>query len=129
MSEPLWLSQPGVVAMHQEQLARFGGPQGLRDVGMLVSALGRPRNKWTYEDADLISCAAAYAFDLARNHPFVDGNKRIAFIAMGAFLEKNGVRFECDQAQAITAIVELAAGNLSEDGLEAWIRDTLKRAK
>jgi death-on-curing protein len=126
MSEPLWLTERGVIALHQEQLSRFGGPTGLRDPGLLTSALDRPRNKWAYEEADLIACAAAYAYGLAKNHPFVDGNKRIAFLAMALFLEKNGIRFECGQAEVVTAIIDLAAGKVDEDGLARWIRDVIE---
>lgn len=126
MNEPLWLTEAGVIALHQEQLARFGGPPGLRDAGLLSSALNRPRNKWAYEGADLVGCAAAYAFGLARNHPFIDGNKRIAFLAMAGFLEKNGTRFEANHGEAIAAVLELAAGNLSEEALERWIRDVVE---
>lgn len=129
MTEPIWLPERLIIAAHSEQLAKFGGPEGLRDAGMLASALGRPRNKWAYEKADLIGCAAAYAFGLARNHPFVDGNKRIAFMSITIFLELNGILFKPDKLEALVAIVDLAAGKINEDGLEAWIRDTLKKAE
>src|ERR1700742_1605844 len=92
--EPNWLSFEQVLAMHSRQLRRFGGALGLRDEGMLRSALERPINKWQYEQSDMAELAAAYAFGLAKNHAFVDGNKRIAFMAMMTFLLKNGVAFE-----------------------------------
>ena len=121
--EPLWITYEQAVAIHGEQLRRFGGASGLRDEGMLRSALERPVNKWTYEQAPLAELAAAYAFGLAKNHAFVDGNKRIAFMAMITFLHKNGVPFEPDPAQATVIILALAAGEVSEESLTRWIRD------
>ena len=98
--EPLWISLDQAIAMHARQLRRFGGAPGLRDEGMLHSALERPVNRWQYEQADLAELAAAYAFGLAKNHAFVDGNKRIAFMAMMVFLHRNGVPFSPEPAQA-----------------------------
>ena len=121
--EPAWVSYDQAVAVHSRQLRRFGGAPGLRDDGMLRSALERPINKWQYEQAELPELAAAYAFGLAKNHAFVDGNKRIAFMSMMAFLRKNGVMFRPDQAQATTIILALAAGEVSEDSLARWIGD------
>jgi death-on-curing protein len=123
--EPRWLTREEVVALHEKQLARFGGPSGIRELGLLESALDRPRNKWAYEGADLALLAAAYAYGIARNHPFVDGNKRAAFVAMMLFLRLNGVFFRPSQAEATQAMLELAAGNISEDGFARWIRDRL----
>ncbi len=123
MSEPLWLTQEQVIVAHEKQLRKHGGPPGLRDAGMLDSALGRPQNKFAYGETDLAALAAAYAYGLARNHAFVDGNKRIAFIAMVVFLRKNGIAFAPDPAHATAIILELAAGNVSEDSLARWIRD------
>src|SRR5687767_14811843 len=114
-SEPKWLTYEQVVAIHSRQLRRFGGAPGLRDQGMLQSVLQRPFNKWQYEQAELPELAAAYAFGLAKNHTFVDGNKRIAFTAMVLFLRKNGVSFSPDQAQATKIILSLAAGAVSEE--------------
>jgi death-on-curing protein len=121
--EPGWVTYEQVIAIHSRQLRRFGGAPGLRDEGMLRSALERPRNKWHYEQTSLAELAAAYAFGLAKNHAFVDGNKRIAFMTMMVFLRKNGVRFSPDQAQATTIIVALAAGEVSEESLARWLRD------
>ena len=120
---PVWLTVEEVKALHERQLQRFGGPAGLRDPGALESALGRARNKWEYEGGDLALMAAAHAFGIARNHPFVDGNKRAAFVAMMLFLRKNGVRFAPPQAEATRIIIDLAAGEVSEDSLARWIRD------
>jgi death-on-curing protein len=121
--EPSWLTYDQILAVHSQLLRRFGGAPGLRDEGMLRSALQRPVSKWHYEQADLASLAAAYAFGLAKNHAFADGNKRIAFMAMMLFLRKNGVRFAPDQAQATTITIGLAAGEVSEQSLARWILD------
>lgn len=123
MSEPRWITKSQAIRIHAEQLAIFGGPAGLRDEGLLESALGRPQNKWTYGESDLAALAAAYAFGLARNHPFVDGNKRAAFMVMMTFLRKNGVQFAPVEGVATEAMIALAAGEIDEDGLTRWIRD------
>lgn len=120
---PKWLTYDQVIAIHSRQLRRFGGATGLRDEGLLRSAIERPINKWHYEQAELPELAAAYAFGLAKNHAFVDGNKRMAFMSMMTFLWKNGVRFAPDQAQATKIIMSLAAGEVSEESLARWIRD------
>lgn len=123
--EPLWITYEQAIAIHSRQLRRFGGAPGLRDEGMLQSALDRPINKWRYEQAPIDELAAAYAFGLAKNHAFVDGNKRIAFMALMVFLHKNGVTFSPDPAEATTIILSLAAGEVSEQSLVRWIRDNL----
>ena len=125
MSEPRWLGLAEVIAAHDKQLVRFGGPSGIRNHSALEAALGRPINKYQYEQADLATCAAAYAFGLARNHAFVDGGKRAAFVAMVLFLRLNGVPFNPDKAQALVIIQDLAAGLVDESGLTRWIRDSL----
>lgn len=117
-----------VVATHSRQLRRFGGAPGLRDEGMLLSALERPINKWQYEQPDLAALAAAYAFGLAKNHAFVDGNKRAAFLTMVVFLRKNNVRFAPDQAHATAIMISLAAGEVSEQSLARWIRNSWPNA-
>jgi len=113
----VWLSADLVKAIHDTQLAMFGGPGGMRDEGALESALGRPKNRWAYEGADLPDLAAAYAFGIARNHPFVDGNKRAALLAIVTFLGLNGVDFVADEAEATLIIRGLAAGEVDEAGL------------
>lgn len=123
LQEPLWVTYDQAIAIHARQLRRFGGAPGLRDEGMLRSALERPVNKWSYEQASLPELAAADAFGLAKNHAFVDGNKRIAFMALMVFLRGNGVAFAPDPAEATAMILSLAAGEVSEASLTRWIRD------
>jgi death-on-curing protein len=123
VSEPKWFTYEQAIAAHSLQLRRYGGAPGLRDEGALRSALERPVNKWHYESADLPELAAAYAFGLAKNHAFVDGNKRIAFIAIVAFPRKSGIAFRPDQAQSTAIILAVAAGEVSEESLARWIRD------
>ncbi|MGI8852349.1 MAG: type II toxin-antitoxin system death-on-curing family toxin [Methyloceanibacter sp.] len=123
MKEPDWITYEQAVAAHSLQLRRYGGAAGLRDEGALHSALERPVNKWHYDKAELAELAAAYAFGIAKNHAFVDGNKRIAFIALVAFLRKNGVVFKPGQGQSTAIILAVAAGEVSERSLARWIRD------
>jgi death on curing protein len=122
--EPLWVTFDQAIAIHAKQLRRFGGAPGLRDEGMLRSALQRPIDKWSYEQAPLAELAAAYAFRFAKIHAFVDGNKRMAFMAMMTFLIKNGVPFAPDPAQSTAMILSLAAGEVSEESLTRWIKDS-----
>lgn len=123
MSEPQWLDLNIVLDMHAEQLALFGGADGIRDAGLLESALGRPLNKFAYGESDLRVLAAAYAFGIARNHPFVDGNKRAAFGSLIVFLGLNGIEFDVPPEQATAMILSLAAGEVSEDSLARWVID------
>jgi death-on-curing protein len=123
VTEPVWLSTDLVISVHEEQLGRFGGPPGIRDQGPLESALGRPRHKYAYGTEDLATLAAAYAFGLARNHPFADGNKRIAFLAMVTFLGLNDIEFVVPESEAVVMMLAVAAGEVSEEGLARWIRD------
>ena len=121
--EPRWLTRAMVVALHEESLALFGGHGGVRDEGLLESALARPRNLLGYEpDADLVRLAAAYGFGLAHNHPFTDGNKRVAVLAVAVFLAINGMDFDPDEVDEVRTILALAAGELDEAALTAWIR-------
>jgi death-on-curing protein len=126
--EPIWLSTDLVLAIHDEQLGQFGGPPGLRDQGLLESALARPVNKYAYGSDDLTALAAAYGFGLARNHAFVDGNKRIAFLAMVTFLGLNDIDFVVPEAEAVVIMLAVAAGEVDEDGLARWIRDNWPEA-
>ncbi len=125
MSEPEWLDLEIVLDIHAEQLALFGGGDGLRDGGLLESALARPQNKYAYGEDSLAALAAAYAFGIARNHPFIDGNKRTAFGSLVVFLGLNGIDFDVPQESATAMILALAGGEISEEGLTHWIRDSL----
>jgi len=117
-----WINRQALVLLHDESLAIHGGVAGLRDEGLFESALARPQNLAAYGSPDVFECAAAYAFGLARNHPFVDGNKRAAFLASGVFLRINGYRLNVSQAEAVEAVLSLAAGDLSESAYAAWLR-------
>jgi death-on-curing protein len=125
VSEPEWLDLELILKFHAEQLALFGGPDGVRDTGLLESALARPQNKFAYGETDRASLAAAYAFGIARNHPFVDGNKRTAFAAMIVFLGLNGIDFDADPPEATAVILAFAAGEVDEAGLTRWITDNM----
>jgi death-on-curing protein len=129
MNEPEWLDLQLVIAIHDEQLAVHGGAGGIRDLAMLESALDRPRNKWAYEKAELPELAAAYGFGVAKNHPFVDGNKRTSLLAIYTFLGVNGVDFIVPEADAAAIIFSLAAGEVSEESLTRWIRDNWPKSK
>jgi death-on-curing protein len=128
VTEPEWLDTDIVLDIHAEQLALFGGGDGIRDLGLLESALARPLNKFAYGETDLAALAAAYAFGIARNHPFVDGNKRAAFGSMIVFLGLNGIDLDVPPEDATAIILALAAGDVEEDGLARWIRDNWPKA-
>jgi death-on-curing protein len=120
---PTWLDRRAVLLLHDESLAMFGGAPGLRDEGLLDSALGRPINQYQYDSVhDLASLAAAYGYGIAKNHAFIDGNKRSAFLAIGVFLRINGRRLVVGQVEAIRTILALADGTLDERQLADWIR-------
>lgn len=118
----IWIATTVAEAAHGEQLAEHGGPIGVRDPGALDSAMARPRNLALYGEPDLAALAAAYGFGIARNHPFVDGNKRTAAVVMETFLMLNGAALEASDAELVVAIQALAAGELSEDELADWLR-------
>jgi death-on-curing protein len=123
MKEPLWLTRLVVEAVHFDQIREHGGLHGLRDEGLLESALARSQHKWTYKRRpDLASLAAAYGYGLVRNHPFRDGNKRIAFLAMVVFLGLNGFDLDADEMDIVTAMVTAADGKLSKRQLAEWVR-------
>lgn len=126
--EPLWLSRIAVEALHHDQLQEHGGLPGLRDENALESALARPRQRWAYEpESGLASLAAAYAFGLARSHPFNDGNKRIAFLAMAVFLGINDVELDIAEEEVVAVMLDLARGDLGEQALADWLRRHLGR--
>lgn len=126
MTEPEWLWVEIMLDVHAEQLALFGGSDGVRDPGLLESALARPINKFAYGETDLASLAAAYAFGIARNHPFFDGNKRVAFASILVFLGLNGFDLDVAPEEATAVILSLAAGEIEEDVLARWIGDNLR---
>jgi death-on-curing protein len=126
MSGPRWIDKRALLLLHDESLAEHGGASGLRDEGLLDSALARPVNLAAYGDPDIADLAAAYAYGLAKNHPFVDGNKRAAFLGAGLFLALNGKRLAASQADATVAVFGLAAGELTEEEFAHWIRDHAK---
>ena len=127
MDEPIWLSRQVVEIIHLEQIAEHGGRGGLRDEAVLESALARPRQSFTYDaDPTLPQLAAALCIGLARNHPFIDGNKRVALLAMYTFLELNRLVLEADELEAAEVIESLAAGKLDEDALAAWVGDHVR---
>jgi|SRR3984893_808454 len=128
MREPEWLDINIMLDVHAEQLALFGGPDGVRDLGLLESALARPVNKYAYGETDLPSLAAAYGFGIAKNHPFVDGNKRAAFAAIVVFLGLNGIDFMVPPESATAMVLALAAGEVSEASLARWIGDNWPKA-
>ena len=122
---PRWVGEQTALALHDRQLAEHGGPSGLRDAGMFASAMARSVNQWSYGEDDLCALAAAYAFGLARNHPFSDGNKRTAWVTARLFLRKNGLALSFDELDAIRTVERLAAGELSEDELADWFHQHL----
>lgn len=122
MAEPVWIARQALELLHARSLQQFGGPAGLRDDGMLESALARPQHQYHYGRVDLAGLATAYAFGLARKHPFVDGNKRAAYLASVLFLRLNGLDLQAETTESVAAILALAAGELTEDELAGWIR-------
>lgn len=126
MSEPKWLDIAAVQAMHDEQLVEHGGAAGTRDLGLLESALARPRNAWSYGEGDLVELGALYAAGIMRNHPFVDGNKRTGFLAAYAFLYVNGLEIVADEAEVIVQCLALAVSDIDEAEFAAWLRDNVR---
>jgi death-on-curing protein len=118
----VWISLDVILAIHDEQLAEHGGATGVRDKGMLESALGRPLNQAAYGEPDAAALAAAYAFGIARNHPFADGNKRTAYVAMELFLDLNGFELTASDGDAVLTMLRLAAGEVEEEQFADWIR-------
>jgi len=122
-----WVSRVALELLHDESLAEHGGPAGLRDEGLLESALARPQNLAAYGKPDWAELAACYGVGLAKNHAFVDGNKRVAFLAVGLFLALNGRRLTATQAEATLVMIDVAAGAIDEAGFARWIRDHAQR--
>ena len=121
-----WIDRRLLVLLHDESLAMHGGASGLRDEGLLESALARPLNLAAHGEPDLAALAAAYASGLSQNHPFVDGNKRAAFLAVGLFLGLNGHRLTASQAEATVAMFGLASGEINESTFASWLRDRIQ---
>lgn len=126
MSQPNWLTAPIVEAMHESLIAEFGGSSGIRDKGLLESALARPQNLDSYDDPTVYELAASYAFGIARNHAFVDGNKRTALMAAYTFLGLNGYRLEAPEVEAVAVFQDLAAGELGEREVTVWLERNSK---
>ena len=121
--EPVWLDAQLITAIQSEQIAVFGGASGLRDAPLLEASLDRPRNKWSYGESDLCVLAAAYAFALAKNHPFIDGNKRTAFLSIITFLGLNEVAFRASEPDAVVMMLGLASGHVGEEAFAEWIKN------
>lgn len=122
MNEPKWVRCDGVLVVHDRQIELFGGQYGLRDKGLLESAIARPKNFYAYEAADIICLASAYAYGICQNHPFVDGNKRTGFVVMVAFLKINHCRFYAAQVEVVGIMEQLADGKISEAKFIDWVR-------
>ena len=122
MNEPVWVTEEDCLSFHDKLLARFGGASGVRDKGLLLSALARPQHVFAYEKPSLFDLAAAYAHGIVKNHPFIDGNKRSGFLAATLFLEANGIRFNGDERDAVIQTLALAAGESTLQDFSAWLQ-------
>lgn len=126
----VWIDTAVVLAIHEENLAEHGGQPGMRDEGLLVSALARPGNKTAYDpDSDAATLAAAYAFGIAGNHPFIDGNKRTALAVAEVFLGRNGFDLEATDAECVMIFIALAAGEIGEKAMADWFRKEIKSSR
>lgn len=126
MTEPVWVPLQAVYIIHDRQIARHGGAAGIRDTALIETGFARPRNKYAYEQADVMTCAAAYGFGIAKAHGFIDGNKRTAFVVTATFLRLNGYHLRPDPAEGVAAMEDLAAGKLSENGFRDWLAQTVE---
>jgi death-on-curing protein len=129
VEQPIWIDLEVVLAIHDEQLAEHGGQAGVRDRGLLESALVRPRNQFEYGESSLTRLAAAYAFGISRNHPFLDGNKRTSLVVAELFLELNGFELVASDAVCVATFLSLAAGELTEDELAHWVTENSRAAR
>lgn len=127
MKEPVWVLREVIFMLHEQSLVQFGGSAGIRDEGLLDSALGRPLQRFVYEKPTLFDLAASYAYGLVKNHPFIDGNKRMGFIAAVTFLELNGRRFGASEVDATVRTLALAAGEMTESAYAEWLKANSKR--
>lgn len=121
MKELVWVTEEDCLSFHDKLLSRFGGAPGVRDRGLLESALARPHHRFAYEQASVFELAATYAHGIVKNHPFIDGNKRTGFLAAALFLEANGVRFNAREEEAVVQTLALAAGAISVEEFAAWL--------
>ena len=128
MKEPVWVFREVVFMLHEQSLAQFGGAAGIRDEGLLDSALRRPPHRFAYGKPTLFDLAASYAFGLVKNHPFIDGNKRTGFVVAVVFLELNGYKFQANEVDATLQTLALAAGDMSETAFAEWLKANSKRA-
>ncbi|MBC8228368.1 type II toxin-antitoxin system death-on-curing family toxin [bacterium] len=126
MQEPIWLSRILLDQMHAELIREHGGSPGIRDANLIESALARPQNKWAYGEEDIVELAAAYGYGLVKNHGYVDGNKRVAFMAMFVFLYQNGFFLDAENSEIVSVMLGVAEGNLSEEALSEWLRSRLR---
>ena len=127
MKEPVWIGTEFVFVIHEEMLAEFGGSSGIRDRGLLESALGKPKNLFSYGRPSLFDLAAAYAFGIVKNHPFIDGNKRTGFMVAYTFLTRNGLELIASESGAAAAVLGLAANEISEAQFSDWLKDNCRR--
>ena len=121
MSEPVWVDREDCLAMHEKLLERFGGLKGIRDEGLLESALNKPRHLFSYGKPTVFEMAASYAVGIVKNHPFLDGNKRTGFVAAALFIEANGFSFQASEEEAVLETLALAAGENTEADYAAWL--------
>ncbi|WP_036024972.1 type II toxin-antitoxin system death-on-curing family toxin [Leptospira noguchii] len=126
--EPKWLNQKIVLTIHLDQLKQHGGSQGIRDQGLLESALDRPKNKWSYRPSpNIFDLAASLCIGIAKNHPFIDGNKRVAFMATYVFLGINGYIIEVSEEEVVSIMLKVASGNINETNLSIWLKNNSNR--
>ena len=123
MTLPIWIAETVIIAIHRRQLAEHGGRDGIRDRGLLESALFRPQNQYNYGNPTIFELAAAYGFGLTNNHPFIDGNKRTAYVVMRTFLELNGYSIKASSQEKYEVWIRLASGQLDESDLAIWIEE------
>ncbi len=128
MKTPIWVERTAVLLLHDESIALHGGANGVRDIGLLESALARPQNLHAYGEGNAAALAAACAFGIIKNHPFIDGNKRIGFLAAALFLEANGARFVASEADTVMRTLALAAGEIGEAEFAAWLRENVRES-
>lgn len=128
MKKPVWVLREVVLILHEQSLAQFGGAPGVRDEGLLDSALSKPQNLFAYSKPSLFDLAASYCFGLLKNHPFIDGNKRVGFVVAVLFLELNGYKVQATEVDAALSTLALAAGSMNEAAYSEWLKVNSRRA-